>query len=153
MHELEEAVESFENATYLENLDGVPQVRVIDLNQRAGVRLTSRSVELPLHQPSDSVDSPGPLLHGRGRPGDAVVDDAAAEGVQVLAFLEHIRRYEHQREPWHAKLADQALVDAAGHPADGDLLLKGGVIDVGELRQRRLRHFGEVDRDDVTESV
>ena len=81
------------------------------------------------------------------------MDDAAAEGVQVLAFLEHIGRYEHQREARHAKLADQALVDAAGHSADGNLLLKGGAIDAGEFRQSRVRHFGEVDRDDLIEGV
>ena len=47
VHELEEAVESFENATYLENLDGVPQMRVVDLNQRVGVRLTSLPPAFP----------------------------------------------------------------------------------------------------------
>ena len=77
----------------------------------------------PMRERADSIDSSSALLHGRWRPGDAVVDYAAAEGVQILALLQHVRRGKNERKPRHAELPHEPLVDTPRHPAHGNLAL------------------------------
>src|SRR5690606_2873771 len=102
---------------------------------------------------ADAVDPAGPLLHGRGGPTDAVVRDLSAEGVQVLAFLEDVRRHEDEREAGHAELLDEPLVDTAPHPADGNLTLEVVAEGSGELGQLVVRDARKVDRQEEVEGI
>ena len=59
----------------------------------------------------------------------------------------------YQRKAGHAKLAHQALIDAARHSADRNLFLQCYAVEPGEFGQRAGQCLGEIDRHDMVERL
>lgn len=92
---------------------------------------------------ASAVDPRGPC--------DAVVDHSPTECVQILAFLEHFRGHEDEREAGHAELRHNPLVHATGHAGHRHLVLECTAEDLGKVRQRGALHLVEVDGDQRVE--
>src|SRR4051794_37691373 len=89
-----------------------------DLQLLVVVRLPFKDLEFTVCPGANPVDTPHPLLHRRWRPRQAVVINARAEQMEILAFLKNIGREEYARIPGHAELPNETLVDSSRHPTD-----------------------------------
>ena len=88
--EAKESVQSVQHAPDLKDLDRIPQVRIEDLEQLNWIRNDQAPIQPALHQTANSINAPRPLLHGRGRPANSVVNDPPAERMEVFPLLEYI---------------------------------------------------------------
>ena len=144
MDHTKEAIHATQNPANLKYLDRASEVRVVDLEQILGRWRRRAAIKFALREAPDPVDSPSALLHRRRRPGDSVVYDLPTEGMEILAFLQDVRRCKYQREAGHPELTHKTLVDRARHPPHWNLLLQRRRVDGRQLVQRCIGHVWEV---------
>jgi hypothetical protein len=153
MNKPEKPVQPIKYAADLQDLYGVQQMRIVDLEQLLLGWWFCPTIERALDEAADAVDTASALFHGRGRPTNPVVKYTAAEGVEILAFLQDVGRDEDKGEARHAELLDQTPVYGSRHGADRHLPLECSGEQGRDLGQRQAMGIGEVDGEQEIEGA